>query len=90
MLEALCISGGRFWSYCCPDERCCPAEGTPLALPGTSVMAAAATYAGIQVRGSLREMEARLTPLGAPRPPRTGEGAGRGGRRPGAQDPRRG
>ena len=63
VLEALCISGNRFWSYVCPDVRCCPAEGNPLAVPGTSVMAAAATYAGIQVRGSLREMEARLTPV---------------------------
>ncbi|MFF0742328.1 DUF4192 domain-containing protein [Streptomyces sp. NPDC004111] len=62
VLEALCISGGRFWSYCCPDARCCPPEGTGLALPGTSVMAAAAAYAGIQVRGTLREMEDRLTP----------------------------
>ncbi|MFF3766916.1 DUF4192 domain-containing protein [Streptomyces sp. NPDC001922] len=64
--EALCISGGRFWSYCCPDVRCCPAEGSPLTLPGTSVMAAAATFAGIQVRGSLREMEARLAPRTGP------------------------
>ncbi|MFD5872570.1 DUF4192 domain-containing protein [Streptomyces sp. NPDC060322] len=62
VLEALCISDGRYWSYCCPDDRCCPAEGNPLALPGTTVMAAAAAYAGIQVRGSLRDMEARLTP----------------------------
>ncbi|MFE3518755.1 DUF4192 domain-containing protein [Streptomyces sp. NPDC059166] len=62
VLEALCISDGRYWSYCCPDERCCPQEGNPLALPGTTVMAAAAAYAGIQVRGSLRDMEARLTP----------------------------
>jgi len=60
--EALCVSDGRFWSYCCPDVRCCPPEGTVLSLPGTSVMAAAAAYAGIQVRGSLREMEGRLTP----------------------------
>ncbi|MEU0695538.1 DUF4192 domain-containing protein [Streptomyces niveus] len=60
--EVLCISDGRFWSYCCPDTRCCPPEGNPLALPGTSVMAAASAYAGIQVRGSLREMEARLEP----------------------------
>ncbi|ORT53780.1 DUF4192 domain-containing protein [Streptomyces sp. CB03238] len=60
--EALCISDGRFWSYCCPDTRCCPPEGNPLALPGTSVMAAAAAYAGIQVRGSLRDMEERLRP----------------------------
>ena len=66
VLEALCISDGRYWSYCCPDPRCCPAEGNSLSLPGTSVMAAAATYAGIQVRGSLREMEARLTPLKTP------------------------
>ncbi len=60
--EALCISDGRFWSYCCPDERCCPPDGKALAIPGTSVMAAAAAYAGVQLRGSLRDMEARLTP----------------------------
>lgn len=66
--EALCISDGRFFSYCCPDARCCPPDGNPLALPGTSVMAAAAAYAGIQVRGSLQEMEARLAPR---QPPRT-------------------
>ncbi|WP_330173256.1 DUF4192 domain-containing protein [Streptomyces sp. NBC_01498] len=60
--EVLCVSGGRYWSYCCPDTRCCPPEGSPLALPGTSVMAAASAYAGIRVRGTLREMEARLEP----------------------------
>lgn len=62
VVEALCLSDGRFWSYCCDDESCCPAEGTPLALPGTSVLAAAATYAGLQVRGSLRELRVRLLP----------------------------
>ncbi|MFQ6195426.1 DUF4192 domain-containing protein [Streptomyces sp. NPDC000405] len=61
--EALCLSDGRYWSYCCPDERCCPPDGAPLTPPGTSVMAAAAAYAGIQVRGTLREMEARYAPL---------------------------
>ncbi|MEU1487107.1 DUF4192 family protein [Streptomyces sp. NPDC005752] len=66
VLEALCISDGRYWSYCCPDDRCCPAEGNPLALPGTTVMAAAAAYAGVQVRGSLRDMEAGLTPWKSP------------------------
>ncbi|WP_031080686.1 DUF4192 domain-containing protein, partial [Streptomyces sp. NRRL WC-3549] len=66
VLEALCISDGRYWSYCCPDERCCPAEGNPLALPGTTVMAAAAAYAGIRVRGSLRDMEEQLLPRAAP------------------------
>ncbi|MFF9850114.1 DUF4192 domain-containing protein [Streptomyces litmocidini] len=65
--EALCITDGLYFSYCCPDQRCCPPDGTPLALSGTSVMAAAATYAGVQVRGSLRDMEARLKPPGGPR-----------------------
>ncbi|MFC4497820.1 DUF4192 domain-containing protein [Streptomyces ovatisporus] len=62
--EALCLSGGSFWSYCCPDAACCPAEGRPMAVPGTSAMAAAAAYAGIQVHGSLRELERRLAALG--------------------------
>ncbi|MBH1938645.1 DUF4192 domain-containing protein [Streptomyces sp. AV19] len=64
VFEALCLSDGRFWSYCCSDARCCPPDGTPLKMPGTSVMAAAAAYAGMRVGGSLREMEARLAPLG--------------------------
>ncbi|MFD3535171.1 DUF4192 domain-containing protein [Streptomyces sp. NPDC058664] len=64
--EALCISDGLYFSYCCPDARCCPPDGTPLALSGTSVMAAAAAYAGVQVRGSLRDMEGRLKPSGGP------------------------
>ncbi|MFI8190206.1 DUF4192 domain-containing protein [Streptomyces sp. NPDC085946] len=62
VVEALCISDGRFRSYCCVNEVCCPPEGTPMGLPGTSVLAAAATYAGIQVRGTLRELRARLLP----------------------------
>ncbi|MEU9000760.1 DUF4192 domain-containing protein [Streptomyces sp. NPDC048551] len=62
VLEALCLSGGRYWSYTCAESGCCPAEGTPLAAPGTSVMAAAATFAGLQVRGSLKEIEGRLMP----------------------------
>jgi hypothetical protein len=62
VVEALCISDGRFWSYCCPSPGCCPAEGQPMGLPGTSVLAAAATYAGLRVRGSLKEFRARLSP----------------------------
>lgn len=62
VVEALCISDGRFWSYCCDEAACCPAEGLPMGLPGTSVLAAAATYAGIQVRGSLSELRARMLP----------------------------
>ncbi|MFE9045777.1 DUF4192 domain-containing protein [Streptomyces sp. NPDC007818] len=64
--EVLCISDGLHFSYCCPDERCCPPDGTPLALSGTSVMAAAAAYAGVNVRGTLRDLEAAFLPTGAP------------------------
>ncbi|MGI5194385.1 DUF4192 domain-containing protein [Streptomyces sp. CA-288835] len=62
VVEALCISDNRWWSYVCPSEECCPSGGTPMGLPGTSVLAAAATYAGLQVRGSLKELRARLSP----------------------------
>ncbi|PTH83751.1 DUF4192 domain-containing protein [Streptomyces sp. A244] len=62
MVEALCISEGRYWSYCCDNASCCSPEGAAMGLPGTSVLAAAATYAGIQVRGTLRELRARLLP----------------------------
>lgn len=65
VFEALCVSGGRYWSYCCPDERCCTPDGTELP-GGASAMAAAATYAGIRVQGSLKELERRLAPLGEP------------------------
>ncbi|MGV9990576.1 DUF4192 family protein [Streptomyces sp. NPDC003374] len=65
VIEALCISGGRFWSYCCPSDDCCPDEGRPMGLPGTSVLAAAAAYAGVQVR-PLGELRARLLPWETP------------------------
>ncbi|MEW2545448.1 DUF4192 domain-containing protein [Streptomyces sp. NPDC047002] len=62
VMEALCVSGGRFWSYCCEDPRCCPPDGGEAMLPGTSVIAAHAAYAGLRVRGSIEELEARITP----------------------------
>lgn len=62
VIEALCISDGRFWTYTCPGQGCCPPEGTSMGLPGTSVLAAAATYAGLQVRGSLKDLTARFQP----------------------------
>ncbi|GAA2330452.1 DUF4192 family protein [Streptomyces kunmingensis] len=61
--EALCLSDGRYWSYCCPRLDCCPPEGNVIATDGTSVMAATAAYAGIHVRASTQEVRARLAPL---------------------------
>lgn len=62
VVEALCVVDGRWWSYTCPTTTCCPPEGTPLRDGGTSVMAAAAAFAGVRVHGSLRELEARFAP----------------------------
>ncbi|WP_448315779.1 DUF4192 domain-containing protein, partial [Streptomyces sp. CO7] len=62
VVEALCLSGGRYWSYCCSDAACCPAEGRPMGLPGTSVLAAATAFAGLRVRSSLEEVRVRLRP----------------------------
>ncbi len=69
VLEVLCLSDGRYWSYVCTGteaDGCCPPEGRPMLMPGTSVMAASAAFAGIQVRGTQQEMEARLTPRTGP------------------------
>ncbi|WP_371662974.1 DUF4192 domain-containing protein [Streptomyces sp. NBC_00280] len=62
VVEALCIADNRFWSYCCVTPECCPDDGVPMGLPGTSVLAAAAAYAGLQVRGTLSELRARFHP----------------------------
>ncbi|MGW6055896.1 DUF4192 domain-containing protein [Streptomyces sp. NPDC055189] len=62
VFEVVCITAGHFWTYCCPNEQCCPPEGVPLLRPGTSVLAAATAYAGVQVGVTPREMRARLTP----------------------------
>ncbi|WP_037685334.1 DUF4192 domain-containing protein [Streptomyces aureocirculatus] len=62
VLEVVCVSDGRFWTYCCPDQRCCPAEGTPLLPRGTSVLAAATAYAGHQMGPDQGALRARLAP----------------------------
>jgi hypothetical protein len=65
--EALCVSGGRWWSFSCVDPDCCDPGGTPVDRPGsTSTVAVAAAYAGIQLRGSLKELQRELDPVGAP------------------------
>ncbi|NJQ04913.1 DUF4192 domain-containing protein [Streptomyces lonarensis] len=66
VLEALCVSGGRYFSYCCPQGACCPPDGFPLREGETPTIAAAAAYAGVRVQGSLKELERRVGPLGEP------------------------
>ena len=45
LLDALRVTGGRYWSYLCDNPECCPAAGTPFDAASTTV-AAAATFAG--------------------------------------------
>ncbi|MFX4294580.1 DUF4192 domain-containing protein [Streptomyces bohaiensis] len=66
VLEALCVSGGRYFSYCCPQGACCPPDGSPLREGATPTIAAAAAYAGVRVQGSLKELQRRVLPLGEP------------------------
>jgi hypothetical protein len=62
--ESLCVSDGRWFSYTCVDPACCPVEGALVRPPGsTSAVAAAAAFAGIQVRGTLRELHRELEPV---------------------------
>ncbi|WP_059011485.1 DUF4192 domain-containing protein [Streptomyces specialis] len=64
--EALYVTRDRYWSYCCVEPGCCTGEGNELPRAGTSAMAVAAAYAGIEVRGSLTELRRRFAPLDGP------------------------
>ncbi|MGN6607292.1 MAG: DUF4192 domain-containing protein [Jatrophihabitans sp.] len=45
LTDALLVADGRYWSYRCRGDGCCPADGTPL-VRGTSAFAAESTFAG--------------------------------------------
>ncbi|WP_329568079.1 DUF4192 domain-containing protein [Kitasatospora sp. NBC_01266] len=62
--EALCLSGGRWWSFLCTDPACCDFDGTAVFTgrdPGAAVVAA--TYAGLAPRGSRKAIAAALAPI---------------------------
>lgn len=62
VVEALCVSAGRWWSYCRPQAAPMPPEGAALPLPGSSAIAATAAYVGVPLPGLLRDLEVRLKP----------------------------
>jgi hypothetical protein len=67
VVEALCVSAGRWWSYCEPAATVgSPGEGGALPPPGSTAMAATAAYLGLPAPAELRDLEARLKP-GTPR-----------------------
>src|SRR5271165_5886778 len=61
--DVLRVEDGRYWSYRCGDEACCPAAGVPFdptAHPVTADMAAA----GKQVLAGRAAVAARVAPIG--------------------------
>ncbi len=64
--EALLVRAGRWFSYDCHDDRCCPPEGTPIpessGSPGLSLLAAEAVLDGRAVRASRAELAASVAP----------------------------
>lgn len=60
--DAILTCAGRWWSYLCADDGCCPADGHRLP-EQTSVIAAAATYAGLVALPAREALAATLEPL---------------------------
>jgi Domain of unknown function (DUF4192) len=61
MLDAVFTVGGRWWSYLCAGEDCCPEEGV-LTGGDSSAVAAAATYAGMVAMPDRAELGRVLEP----------------------------
>ncbi len=61
--DVLRIEDGRYWSYECGDEACCPAAGTPFD-PAASPAAAAMAAAGMPVLADRAAVAAQVAPLG--------------------------
>jgi hypothetical protein len=61
LVDAVLVAGGRWWSFHCTDDECCPPEGREL--PGdASPSRAAATYAGLVALADRNELAALLDP----------------------------
>jgi hypothetical protein len=61
LLDLLVADEVRWWSVACEDAECCPASGLPRS-PGSSVVAAEATVAGLVAFADRSELEAQLAP----------------------------
>jgi hypothetical protein len=61
--EFLRVAGGRYWSYVCGNEACCPAAGVPFDAAADPADAAALASVGGPVLASRAELTARVAPL---------------------------
>ena len=62
LVDALLVARGRWRSYLCDDEQCCPPNGTLLG-GDASVAAATATYAGLVALPDRSDVTALLDPF---------------------------
>jgi hypothetical protein len=62
--EFLRVQDGRYWSYMCGNEACCPAAGVPFEPDPQAAEAAALIGAGTPVLASRAAVAARVAPLG--------------------------
>ena len=62
--EFLRVTGGRYWSYMCGNQACCPAAGVPFEPDPQAARAAALIGAGTPVLASRAAVAARVAPLG--------------------------
>jgi Domain of unknown function (DUF4192) len=61
--DILRVENGRYWSYLCASDECCPAAGTPFD-PGTQAAAATMTGTGHAVLADRAAVAARVAPVG--------------------------
>ncbi len=61
--DVLRVEGGRYWSYRCGDEACCPAAGVPFD-PAAQPAAADMAAAGKHVLAGRAAVAARVAPIG--------------------------
>jgi hypothetical protein len=61
--EFLRVENGRYWSYVCGDEECCPAAGVPFDASADSALTAMA-HARDEVLPGRAAVAARIAPLG--------------------------
>ena len=64
MHEYLRVTGGRYWSYTCGNEVCCPAEGVPFDAVPDPAEAEALAIVGDTVLASRAALAAGVAPLG--------------------------
>ncbi|MGI8536812.1 MAG: DUF4192 domain-containing protein [Mycobacteriales bacterium] len=65
VVDAVRCDGSRYWSYVCPDPRCCPPGGTPYDAQG-NVLLAEAVFSGLEVLPDRDALARRYDPVAGP------------------------